>query len=131
MRTPDKTSAPHRFIDWLPSLVWMGVIFWLSSLSSTGLPSGWSGPGHFTVYAVLGVLVFRALTGELGPAKAIVCAVLISSAYGITDEFHQAFVPGRMPDVVDWGLDTLGALAGALVAAGVLRISGHPDTVER
>ncbi len=49
--------------------------------------------------------------------EAIAIASILASFYGITDELHQAFVPMRTPDVTDWGLDTLGAFAGALVVA--------------
>jgi VanZ family protein len=43
-----------------------------------------------------------------------VIALLIASAYAVTDEYHQSFVPMRVPDPADWALDTLGALAGVL-----------------
>jgi VanZ family protein len=42
----------------------------------------------------------------------------VCSLYGISDEFHQSFVPGRTPDPVDWATDTAGAgvaLAGILI----------------
>jgi VanZ family protein len=44
----------------------------------------------------------------------------IASVYGITDEFHQSFVPGRDANIWDWLADTIGACIGAglAVAAG-------------
>jgi VanZ family protein len=100
----------------------MAVIFRLSSISAPGLPSAWSSPAHFGVYAVLAALCVIALWPTTTPWRAVAIAVMISSAYGVTDEIHQAFVPGRIPDVADWGFDTLGALAGALAMVAVLRI---------
>jgi VanZ family protein len=47
-----------------------------------------------------------------------VLAVAIVSLYGVSDEVHQAFVPGRNADVFDWVADT----TGALVAAGVIHL---------
>jgi VanZ family protein len=41
----------------------------------------------------------------------------IGSAYGILDEVHQFFVPGRDCNVWDWIADTLGAVIGAAAAA--------------
>ena len=41
--------------------------------------------------------------------------------YGISDEFHQSFVPGRTPDVLDWLADTSGALLAALLLAWLSR----------
>jgi len=36
-------------------------------------------------------------------------ALLISSVYGLSDEFHQNFVAGRYSDIFDWVADTIGA----------------------
>lgn len=75
---------------------------------------------HGVSYAVLGALYVRALaSGRLiGMTMALVApAVLLALVYGITDEFHQSFIPGRFPSVSDVVADTLGALVGACVAA--------------
>lgn len=48
----------------------------------------------------------------------LIC-VLIVSFYGIIDEFHQSFVPGRQVSVFDWLADTVGAMIGS-VSGGVL-----------
>lgn len=49
--------------------------------------------------------------------KLICLAVAIASLYGITDEIHQIFVPGRFCDPLDWMTDTAGALLGAATMA--------------
>lgn len=72
---------------------------------------------HFTEFAILTVLGYRAWTiGARQPAEeaakmALSCSVL----YAIIDEFHQAFVPGRMSNPVDIGIDALGALFAYLL----------------
>lgn len=113
--------------DWKPStraagvasLVWMGVIFAFSSLPGSSLPAGgYGGFGHFGGYLVLGVLNFVALDGPRRGWRAAALAVLLASIYGVTDEFHQSFVPGRTPDPADWVTDTAGAMTGALIALG-------------
>lgn len=58
-------------------------------------------------------------TGSLG--LLVVGAVVIASLYGITDEFHQEFVPGRMADPVDWIVDTCGSAFGALLLGTIHR----------
>lgn len=98
---------------WLLVVAWMAVLFGLSGLSGSSVPGQFATPGHFFLYAVLGSLVWIAVYRPGNGTAAIAIAVLISSAYGVTDEFHQSFVPGRMPDIVDWGVDTVGALVGA------------------
>lgn len=45
-------------------------------------------------------------------------AVLLASLYGVSDEVHQAFVPGRSADLLDWLADT----AGAAVAVSLVRL---------
>ncbi len=86
---------------------------------------------------MLGVLVWLALGGRSAGKRGIVLAILIASTYGITDEFHQSFVPQRTPDVFDWITDTIGASVGVLAAwylAGVAEarkaraLSGDAET---
>jgi len=74
---------------------------------------------HFALYAPLGGLLCLALGGR------IAWAVLGGALYGVTDELHQAFVPGRCPDAGDAAADALGAAAGALY---VSRRRGRRET---
>ena len=109
----------HKFIKWLPVILWALVIFLLSAMSYPPTP----GPqfamkdkvGHYAVYFVLGWLIALALrrVHNLSLPKALVLAILIGSAYGASDEFHQRFVPHRTCDVMDWLADTLGVSAAA------------------
>ena len=72
---------------------------------------------HFFFYGILGALTLRALAkGEWSRVVAInvLGAVLISSAYGVSDEFHQRFVPGRTYDLLDMAADATGATAAAM-----------------
>jgi VanZ family protein len=99
----------------LASLGWMALIFGLSSLPGGSIPvTGLSVQGHFVLYAVLGGLYFLALFPRLAPRTAAIVALTLASLYGITDEFHQSFVPGRTPQVSDWLVDTLGAALAVL-----------------
>ncbi|MDP2300717.1 MAG: VanZ family protein [Coriobacteriia bacterium] len=102
------------------AVVWMAVIFGLSSLPGSSVPGRYGSLGHLVVYAVLGALYYAALAGRLPVGRAALIAIALASAYGITDEFHQSFVPGRVPDPVDWLVDTTGAAlaVAALVVIG-------------
>ncbi len=124
MDASDTRPGPSRHgWWWLAVIAWMGVIFRLSALPGVKVPI--PGPlgevGHLAGYAVLGGLTLLALGTERGTRRAIALAIIISSAYGVSDEFHQSFVPGRTPDLFDWGVDTLGAAAGAIMAAVATR----------
>lgn len=108
---------------WAVVLAWMALIFFLSAQPELPHPeSHWldllmSGGAHFGVYGVLAFLLCWALGG--GP-RGMALAFGLALLYGVSDEFHQAFVPGRVPDVLDLVSDGLGAAAG-LAAWGMLR----------
>lgn len=110
----------RRARAWLPPLALAGGIFWGSSRAWEGLEEAgittfdWA--VHTVVYAVLAVLVYRALRLEgYAPRRSWVAAFALAAAYGVTDEIHQMFVPGRFPGVGDAAFDALGALAGVAV----------------
>ena len=69
---------------------------------------------HFFIYLGLGVLTVNALRRS-GIVRYKSIALLICILYAISDEFHQAFVPGRGPAVRDVFIDSAGALVGILV----------------
>jgi VanZ family protein len=109
----------------------MAVIFGASALSDPGplLPEGLSDKsGHFLGYAILSALLLRALAGGRVSGitwRAALLAILLSTVYGVSDEFHQSFVPGRSPDAADVLADALGA-CGAAVLGGILRLLVRP-----
>jgi VanZ family protein len=93
------------------------LIFYASSRSHVAAP-GFTRIddkfGHFGVYGLLGTLVCRLTHGWRG---ALVSLVIVS-AYGATDEWHQSFVPGRAMDVQDWIADTIGAAIAVVLYTG-------------
>jgi VanZ family protein len=111
----------------------MAAVFALSSMPEPPSPPGIGDKTqHFAAYAGLGLVTLRATTGAtlagLGAGPAVT-AWAIATAYGASDEYHQRFVPGRSPDVLDLGADALGA-AGAIAAAwlsGILLRSRIPS----
>jgi VanZ family protein len=102
----------------------MALIFHLSSQSDpmpAVTPLVWDKLLHLTEFGVLAVLFYRAFTGEgAGWQLAAMLALLATSLYGATDEWHQAFVPMRSSDVRDWIADTAGG-AVAILAYALVR----------
>jgi VanZ family protein len=107
---------------WLPVLAYAGLIFYLSSLSHpevyapTLLELFGDKALHVIEYGVLGILCYRAFryaAGSRFARLALVLAIAVSVAYGLSDEIHQAFVPLREADGWDLLMDTLGATIGA------------------
>lgn len=112
---------------WAPVLAQMGAIFYASSMTAVpDLPGGMSDyTAHGIGYALLGALAIRAFgaarwTGMT--AGAGVRAVLLSAAYGASDEYHQSFVPNRTPDIHDWFADVTGAVIGVLLVLAVAQL---------
>jgi VanZ family protein len=105
---------------WLPVLVWAALIFWLSSLSVTPEPEavrgfpGWSQEAHFTLYLVLGALLFRAFAKPIS-TTGLPLPMVIGALYAASDELHQYFVPGRQADIFDFMVDVTGLAFGILV----------------
>ena len=98
----------------MPVLAWATLIFALSGTPSLTTHLGfWDVVlrklAHAVVYAVLCVLLVRALERDL---PAVVAAV----AYAASDELHQHFVPGRHAAPLDVAIDTVGVVVGLLAA---------------
>jgi VanZ family protein len=94
----------------------MAVLFVLSSRSDVG-PAGrvpdWL--THGIAYLLLAALLCRALAGGLKPLSlsGAAGAVLLATLYGVSDEYHQSFVPGRDASAGDVAKDAAGACVGA------------------
>lgn len=76
-----------------------------------------SAGAHFTLYAVLMVLLARTLrrSGGVPAPRAWLFAFVLVGLYGLSDEYHQSFVPGRTPDPIDWLTDLAGALTAWII----------------
>ena len=107
----------HRaLLLWLPVVVYMAAIFYMSSLPEPPVPAGGDKPWHFLAYLGLGVVTVRAVAGGLPASidvRVAAFAAAIAIGYGATDELHQAFVPGRSAQVADLVADAIGVIVGA------------------
>jgi VanZ family protein len=105
-------AISRRFSLWGPVVLWAALIFALSSIPSLGTDLGvWDTilrkGAHMTEYAILALLLFRALGSELP-------AFLFGLAYAVSDEIHQLFVSGRHGSPLDVAIDAAGLLLGLL-----------------
>jgi VanZ family protein len=134
-----RTLRENPIVRWAAVAAWMALIFFLSSKSQLprvlppGLPQIQDVIGHFTVYAVLAVLLWWALRGA-GVGHPFFWALVLAVLYGASDEFHQSFVPNRNPDIFDLATDLAGAATALLVvrwlrAHGQVAVPAKPDSL--
>ena len=96
-----------------PVIAYMGIIFYFSSLSNP-LPSGAPSFSNMAIllhsieYLILSILLVRAFL-HYNTSHPYAFSIIIASFYGITDEIHQLFVPGRFFAVSDMAADAFGA----------------------
>jgi VanZ family protein len=117
-------------LRWVAVVLWAGVIFVLSAIPSLASPFA---PfydfvlrklAHMGVYAILMVLLFRALQGHTDSKRhALLLAALLAVLYSLSDEWHQTFVAGRYGSFRDVWIDILGIVAGYLLGQ---RIRANP-----
>jgi len=70
---------------------------------------------HLPVYGILSCLWLCTLKNKFPFKISIILALIITIVYGIFDEFHQSFVPGRCASLTDITLNTFGAILGAII----------------
>ena len=103
---------------WLPLLAWMAAIFFMSDQPKTSIPSFgvWNTlikkGAHFLAYALLALLALR---GTGGGKRPYLWALLITSLYAISDEYHQTFIPGRHGQLMDVLIDSAGGATALLI----------------
>ncbi len=117
----------QKSIHWLPAVIWMIVIYYLSNRTGSDLNAflpflqkwlpfmkgfNW---GHFIAYFILALTFYWALGGnESAGFRLKIMIVILCLLYGITDEYHQKFVEGRSPDIKDLINDSIGAALAML-----------------
>jgi VanZ family protein len=129
-------------LRWGPPLAWMALIFVLSAQSQLpSAPSPWldtlaKKAAHATEYAVLALLLLRALDPQrIGRGRPFLAAAaaLLAVLYALSDELHQALVPGRHPAATDVLIDAAGAALAVILVPRLLgqRLCGSGDTTHR
>ncbi|MBT8143815.1 MAG: VanZ family protein [Gammaproteobacteria bacterium] len=117
----------HR---WIPPIALMLVIFAVSSIpgddESTSTLLGFIPPAvqnflHVPIYALLTVLWWRALQ----IAAATLVAILVSLGWGVIDELHQLYIPGRYASLTDITLNSIGVLLGWIGLSHWQRTQAH------
>lgn len=115
----ERPTARELVLAWLPAAAYMALIWLVSSVEAPTFPTS-SFPlrdkgVHAVEYGVLGFLLAHACLRTFRDRPAVrvaLFATLAAVLWGVLDEIHQAFVPGRSADVIDLVADSIGALIG-------------------
>lgn len=107
-----------KMMRWLPLLLWMAIIFYISGRTKTEVPSfgTWDllvkKGSHFLAYGFFALLAWWAVRDWKRP---FLSAFIITALYAASDEWHQSFVPTRHGQPADVLIDTLGGLTMLLL----------------
>jgi VanZ family protein len=108
-----------KILPKIPALLVVTAIWMLSSQSTLPIPKGILGFDkfqHLIAYLALAgtfAFWFSPTQRQFHRLRTFLLIVLVSSLYGVIDEVHQFYVPGRNCNVWDWMADTIGAFLGA------------------
>ena len=105
-------------LSWFIVIVIAVMIFWLSSLTfgpGAGGTNFLSVLYHFFAFFFLSAFLLIALVKGREKYLIFILAIFIAIVYGISDEFHQYFVPGRSSSVGDVFVDTAGIMMASLI----------------
>ena len=122
MNSDKKTKIRTAVVLWLATAGYMALIFFLSSRHlhlPYLLPVYFDKLAHVLIYMPLAFLLFISLRKSGLNKYIFLISFMLAGIYGITDELHQSFVPGRDAAAADAVADFFGAILGSLGASRV------------
>lgn len=136
-RVERNQRAREVVLAWLPAAAYMAVIWLVSSLEAPTFPTS-SFPlrdkgVHAVEYGVLGFLLAHACLRTFRDRASIrvaLFAMLAGVLWGVLDEIHQAFVPGRSADLLDLVADSVGVAIGTLARTILHHLPRRPPPAE-
>ena len=105
-----------QVFGWGPAALWAAVLFLLSEWSGPvgGLPPGADKLVHGGLFLILGLSLAWG-KGRAGSGVSGLVVLLMGVGYGVLDEWHQSFIPGRDASVGDWVADSAGVMLGLVL----------------
>ncbi|MBI5408077.1 MAG: VanZ family protein [Nitrospirae bacterium] len=118
MRETENINIRKAVVLWLITGIYMGLIFYLSSRTweTPELPTDFDKVIHAVIYIPLAFLFYLSLKKSGLKRNVFITAVFLTVLYGISDELHQSYVPGRESSIADAFADFAGAMLGSLAA---------------
>ncbi|MAG02412.1 teicoplanin resistance protein VanZ [Candidatus Pacearchaeota archaeon] len=106
----------NSIISWIITLVIASTIFYLSSKTFEGTSkTGYlSIVYHFFAFFFLALfLLISSTKGNKNKRSILIISIILTILYGISDEFHQYFVPGRSSSLFDILTNSVGILTAS------------------
>ncbi len=102
----------RQVVVWGPAAFWVAVLFFLSEWESPGIEfiAVHDSVVHFSLYTVLGLTLAWARVRGARYHHGVF--LVLGIVFGVLDEFHQGFVPGRTPAISDVFADAAGVIIG-------------------
>lgn len=119
------------YLVYVPLFIYWIFLFIATTLPATDVPSFAVSDKikHFGAYFFLAVLLGLTLLYQnkilLFKKYFLIATLVICSIYGLLDEIHQIFVPGRNSEFLDWAADSLGAAVGVIFVFYLLKKSKY------
>jgi VanZ family protein len=109
--------------DQLPAILWAILIFLGSSIPADEFPTlkifQFDKAIHITIFFCFGLFIYRAFNlfwfAKTFSWSRALFTLLTVTVYGLLDEFHQQYVPGRTSDIWDATADTIGGILAVLL----------------
>ena len=107
----------HNKVSWIITILIAIAIFYISSLTSESIGrsvASWQTVVyHFLAFFFLAAFLLISLV-QGRKQEFIFLAIILALFYGVTDEIHQLFVPGRVCSFSDFLIDSSGILFASL-----------------
>ena len=122
---------------WLPAVALCAVIFVQSCFATPDVLPGWPfqdkviHAGIYGLLAALWVRAFNTLASRRGRKRSLaLIGIALATLYGLSDEWHQSFVPARTADAADLLADFIGSVIGSwiYIRFALNRRSARPST---
>jgi len=119
-----------KLLVYTPLVVYWIILFGATTLPAASMPSFGvvDKVNHLSAYFILAILLFLTLLFQqkipLAKNRVAAYAFIICSLYGMLDEVHQIFIPGRSAEFLDFLADACGALLGVLLMNYLVKKSG-------
>jgi hypothetical protein len=115
----DRSGTMSRLLCWFPVALYAAFIFSLSNRSFRGAELSFSADYfHLVEFCTLSLFLSCFWAPVLRRGRIftfILCVVATGVAYGLTDELHQAYIPGRDSNPLDIVWDAVGLTMGCII----------------